>query len=90
MTFSGKICLMIILKIRKDQGSAFSLEDTFLTFFQIHLTHPKLFRAKEWHLSCFEKHEKDIVWNRDSIKLWRQNLAPDARQTKEHFTLASF
>ena len=40
MTFSGKICLMIILKIRKDQGSGFSLEDTFLTFFQIHLTHP--------------------------------------------------
>ena len=51
---------------------------------------PKLFRAKEWHLSCFEKHENDIVWNRDSIKLWRQNLAPDARRTKEHFTLASF
>ena len=29
MKFSGKMCLMIILKVTKDQGFTFSLEDTF-------------------------------------------------------------
>ena len=30
MIFSGKLCLMIILKVTKNQGSTRSLEDTFL------------------------------------------------------------
>ena len=29
MKFSGKMCLMIILKVTKNQGFALSLEDTF-------------------------------------------------------------
>ena len=29
MKFSGKMCLMIILKVTKDQGFTLSLEDTF-------------------------------------------------------------
>ena len=29
MKFSGKICLMIILKVTKNQGFTLSLEDTF-------------------------------------------------------------
>ena len=29
MKFSGKMCLKIIVKVTKDQGFTFSLEDTF-------------------------------------------------------------
>ena len=51
MKFSGKMCLMIILKVTKNQGFTLSLEDTFFekpqgVGGQIDRLPPSLFRVK--------------------------------------------
>ena len=46
MKFSGKMCVMIILKVRKNQGFTLSLEDIFFEKPQgVKLTHLSLFRV---------------------------------------------
>ena len=38
-------------------------------------------QLKEWYPSSFQKHENNIVWERDGIKLRSQNMAAIARGT---------
>ena len=44
----------------------------------------------EWYPSCFQKHEKNIVWEKDDIKLSSQNMATIARGTEKFIIFASF
>ena len=38
-------------------------------------------QLKEWYPSCFQKHENNIAWERDGIKLRSQNMVTIARGT---------
>ena len=44
----------------------------------------------DWYPSCFQKHEKNIVWEKGDIKLRSQNMPAIARGTEKFIIFASF
>ena len=47
-------------------------------------------QLKEWYPFCFQKHENNIVWERDGIKLRSQNMVTIAKELKNSSSLEVF